>query len=307
METNKTVYTSHSGETVRRKAHNPADLIKTKQAAQLLGVTVQTIKNYIYSGKLKSHRTLGGHHRIMVSDLQHLASIQSGTSRKEFMEDYDTLYRGYFDTIGALLNALDARDGIASGHSRRVANYAGAIGKAMGFPPKTQRTLEIAALLHDVGKIMISEQILGKPGKLTDQETYIIRQHPEMGEEIVGEVEFLRETKPFIRNHHERFDGLGYPDRLAGEDIPLEARIIFIAEAFDTLRSESSYHKSWDLKETLVEMERGSGTQFDPDILQAFIEKVGKNSLNGLGSPEGLVPSENAHGTLGVGRFSLSE
>ncbi|NIS59764.1 MAG: HD domain-containing protein [Proteobacteria bacterium] len=287
--------------------HHPTDLIKTKQAAQLLGVTVQTVKNYIYSGKLKSYRTLGGHHRIMISDLQDLASIRSHPCRKDLLEQYDLLYRGYIDTVGALLKALDARDGIASGHSRRVANYACAIGRAVGFPPQSQRTLELAALLHDIGKIMISEQILGKPGKLTDQETYFIRQHPEMGEKIVGEVEFLKETKPFIRHHHERFDGLGYPDGLAGEGIPLGARIIFMAEVFDTLRSDSSYHKSWDLKETLGEMELGSGTQFDPDILRTFIENVGKNSLNGLGSPKELVTLENAHGALGVGGFSLGE
>ncbi len=121
---------------------------------------------------------------------------------------------------------------------------------------------------------MISEQILGKPGKLTDQETYIIRQHPEMGEEIVGEVEFLRETKPFIRHHHERYDGLGYPDGLSGENIPLEARIIFIAEAFDSLRSDSPYHQGSDLKESLTEMEKCARTQFDPHILGIFMENL---------------------------------
>ena len=286
-------------------AHHPTDLIKTKQAAHLLGVTVQTIKNYIYSGKLKSYKTLGGHHRLSISDLQGLTSYHSSPSRKELVEQYDHLYRSYLDTIGALLNALDARDGIASGHSRRVANYACAIGKAMGFSPQSQRTLELAALLHDVGKIMISEHILGKPGKLTDQETYIIRQHPEMGERMVGGVEFLQETKPFIRHHHERFDGLGYPDGLSGEDIPLEARIIFIAEAFDTLRSDRSYHKSRDLKETLTEMQRGSGTQFDPNILRAFCENVGKKSFNGLGSPEEAINYKNAQGTHAAGGFSL--
>jgi excisionase family DNA binding protein len=274
---------------VKSKTHHPSDLIKTKQAAQILGVTVQTIKNYIYSGKLKSYRTLGGHHRLSISDLQDLASCHGSPSQKELQEQYDQLYHGYIDTIGALLNALDARDGIASGHSRRVANYACAIGKAMAFPSQSQRTLELAALLHDVGKILISEQILGKPGKLTDQETYFIRQHPEMGERIVNGVEFLTETKPFIRHHHERFDGLGYPDGLAGEDIPLEARIIFIAEAFDSLRSNSSYHHSRDIKEALEEMDRGAEGQFDPQILKIFIENVRKGSINGFGLPEGSL------------------
>jgi excisionase family DNA binding protein len=278
-------------------ARHSTDLIKTKQAAHLLGVTVQTIKNYIYLGKLKSYKTPGGHHRILISDLQELSSIQNIPSRKELLKQCDHLYQSYLDTIGALLNALDARDGIASGHSRRVANYACAIGNVLGFPPISQRNLELAALLHDVGKIMIGEQILGKPGKLTDQETYIIRQHPEMGERIVGEVEFLRQTKPFIRHHHERFDGRGYPDGLSGESIPLEARIIFIAEAFDSLRSNSSYHRSLNLKEALSEIEQGAGTQFDPNILRTFIDNVGKESFKDLESLGEAISYKNAHGT----------
>jgi len=279
---------------MKSMAPHSTDLIKTKQAAHLLGVTVQTIKNYIYLGKLKSYKTPGGHHRILISDLQELSSIQNIPSRKELLKQCDHLYQSYLHTIGALLNALDARDGIASGHSRRVANYACAIGNALGFPPKSQRNLELAALLHDVGKIMIGEQILGKPGKLTDQETYIIRQHPEMGERIVGEVEFLKQTKPFIRHHHERFDGRGYPDGLSGESIPLEARIIFIAEAFDSLRSDSSYHRRLDLKEALSEIEQGAGTQFDPQILKIFIENVKKGSMNEMGLSGGYVSFNNA-------------
>jgi putative nucleotidyltransferase with HDIG domain/excisionase family DNA binding protein len=278
---------------MKSTAPHPTDLIKTKQAAHLLGVTVQTIKNYIYLGKLKSYKTPGGHHRILISDLQELASIQNIPSRKELQKQCDHLYQSYLDTIGALLNALDARDGIASGHSRRVANYACAIGNVLGFSSQSQRNLELAALLHDVGKIMIGEQILGKPGKLTDQETNIIRQHPEMGERIVGEVEFLKQTKPFIRHHHERFDGRGYPDGLSGESIPLEARIIFIAEAFDSLRSESSYHQSRDLQETIEEMQRGAGTQFDAHILDIFIESVRKGSMNEMGLSGGAVSFNN--------------
>jgi excisionase family DNA binding protein/putative nucleotidyltransferase with HDIG domain len=286
-------------------SQHPTDIIKTKQAAHLLGVTVQTVKNYIYTGKLKSHKTLGGHHRIMISDLMELASLRSHPSREDLAHQYEELYRAYIDTIVALLNALDARDGIASGHSRRVACYACAIGKAMEFPPESQTTLELAALLHDVGKIMISEQILGKPGKLTDQETYIIRQHAEMGERIVGEVEFLRETKPLIRHHHERFDGLGYPDGLSGEDIPLGARIIFIAEAFDSLRSESAYHQSRDLQETIEEMQRSAGTQFDPQILRIFIETVKTGSINNTNWPEVPVCFNDGQRTHTVGDLSL--
>jgi putative nucleotidyltransferase with HDIG domain/excisionase family DNA binding protein len=289
---------------MKSATQHPTGLIKTKQAAHLLGVTVQTVKNYIYSGKLKSYKTLGGHHRIIISDLQDLASARSHPSRKELAQQYDQLYRGYIDTIGALLNALDARDGIASGHSRRVAHYASEIGKAMEFPPESRRILELGALFHDVGKIMISEQILGKPGKLTDQETYIIQQHPEMGERIVGQVEFLRKTKAFIRHHHERFDGLGYPDGLSGESIPLEARIIFIAEVFDAIRSNSSYREIRNLKEAIAEMEAGAGTQFDPQILKIFIENVRKGLINGFDLPEESLGPNNGQRTHAVGGFS---
>ena len=249
-------------------------LISMKQAAHFLAVTVQTVKNYIYWGKLKSYKTPGGQHRVLISDLQDLAHIERSPSREELLEQRDRLYRDYVDTIGALLNALDTRDGIAEGHSRRVANYTCVIGGGMGLPLTSLRALELAALLHDVGKIMIDEGILGKPGKLTEQETYIVRQHPVIGETIVGEVEFLGEIMRFIRHHHERFDGMGYPDGLAGEAIPLEARIIFIAEAFDCLMSDTAYRASRDFEEVLGEMEEGSGTQFDPHILGIFMDNV---------------------------------
>ncbi len=264
-------------EIMKSLTDNPTGLVTTKQAAQFLGVTDQTIKNYIFSGKLKSYKTPGGHHRLRVSDLEELAPQKSNPSRQELLEQYDQFYRGYIDTIGALLDAIDARDGIISGHCQRVARHACIIGKAMGLSRESLRVLELAALLHDVGKIMISEQILGKPGKLTDQETSIIRQHPEFGERIVGGVEFLKDIAPFVRHHHERFDGQGYPDGLSGEDIPLEARIIFIGEVFDSLTSDTSYHPTMDLKEALVEMERGAKTQFDPEVLRIFLDTISRD------------------------------
>jgi excisionase family DNA binding protein len=262
---------------MKPKTGNPGTLVNTKQAADLLGVTPQTIKNYIYAGKLTSYKTPGGHHRLKVSDLQEMAALESDLSREELLEQYDQFYRDYIDTVEALLNALDGRDGIISGHSRRVADYACTIGKAMGFSQESLSVLELAGLLHDVGKIMISEQLLGKPGKLTDQELYMIRQHPEMGEKIVGDVKILRETAPIIRHHHERFDGLGYPDGLLGESIPLEARIIFIAEAFDSLTSDTSYHQTMNRKEARAEMERGAGTKFDPELLRIFLENIDRD------------------------------
>jgi excisionase family DNA binding protein/putative nucleotidyltransferase with HDIG domain len=251
-----------------------ADLVSAREAAKILGVTVQTIKNYIYRGKMKSYKTPGGHHRILREDIMNFGPLEDKPSRDEMMESYNELYQGYIDTLQTLTNALDARDGIVSGHSRRVAEYASSMARPLGFSQEEIHLIELAGLLHDVGKIMISEHILGKPGKLTDQEFYQIQQHPLMGERIVQEVNFLRETGPFIRHHHERFDGKGYPDGLTGEDIPLQARILFLAEAFDCVRSDSSFHQGLPLDRSVDVITRESDAQFDPEIVRVFLNSL---------------------------------
>jgi len=250
------------------------DLVSAREAAKILGVTVQTIKNYIYRGKLISHKTPGGHHRLLRQDIMNFGPLDDKPSRDEMMESYTVLYNGYIDTLQALTYALDARDGIICGHSRRVANYASSMAKSLGFSQGETHFIEWAGLLHDVGKIMISEHILGKPGKLTDQEFYQIQQHPLMGERIVEEINFLRETGPFIRHHHERFDGKGYPDGLTGEEIPLQARILSLAEVFDCVRSDSSFHQGLPLDRSIDVITRESEAQFDPEILKVFLNSL---------------------------------
>jgi excisionase family DNA binding protein len=237
-----------------------SDLLSAKQAAAMLGVTYQTIQNYIYTGRVKSYKTPGGRHRIRREDIMNLG-FWEGPTRGE-------LYRGYIDTLGALTDALDARDGIASGHSRRVAHYVAVLTEKMGVSAEEEESIKLAALLHDVGKILISEQTLSKPGKLTDQEYHLIRQHPEMGERIVGGVEFLKGGKSLIRYHHERFDGEGYPDGLSGEEIPLGARMISLAESFDWITSDCTYRLGKNLGEAIDEIETCAGTQFDPEIVR---------------------------------------
>jgi HD-GYP domain-containing protein (c-di-GMP phosphodiesterase class II) len=140
----------------------------------------------------------------------------------------------------------------------------------MGYSENQMHDLRLAALLHDVGKVGISENILGKPGRLTDQEFFLIKQHPEIGEKIVAGVDRLRDIAPVIRHHHERFDGTGYPDRLQGKDIEMNSRIISVADTFDFLRSDLSFRKSLSVEDTLQEISRSSGTQFDPDIVSTF-------------------------------------
>ncbi|MCK5554458.1 MAG: HD domain-containing protein [Deltaproteobacteria bacterium] len=259
---------------MKESAPRQADMVSAREAAEILGVTVQTIKNYIYGGRIQSYKTPGGHHRIRREDLRSFGPLEDRPSREEVLESYKELYRGYMDTLQALTNALDARDGIVSGHSRRVADYVSTVARSMGFSPQEIRLIELAGLLHDVGKIMISEHILGKPGKLTDQEFYQIQQHPAMGERIVESVDLLRDTRSLIRHHHERFDGKGYPDGLAGEKIPLQARVLFVAETFDCLRSESSFHQSLSLDRSVDVITRGASSQFDSEIVKLFVDTL---------------------------------
>jgi len=204
----------------------------------------------------------------------HLGCLEDRPSREEMADRYNELYHGYISTLRALTTALDAREGIASGHSRRMANYTVSLTEAMGISGEEQQGIKLAALLHDIGKIFTMEQILSKPGRLTDQDLYAIRRHPEMGEIVVNGVELLKGTKHFIRHHHERFDGKGYPDGLLGVQIPLGARVISLVEAFDCITSECTFQSKRDLEEAIDEIERHAGTQFDPEIVRVFLEEV---------------------------------
>ena len=268
-----------TAQVIRLGAHNyisKSDLFSPRQAAALLGVTYQTLKNYIYKGRLKSCKTPGGHHRIRREDIMKLGFLEDGLYGEEMVEGYNELYEGYIDTIGALTNALDARDGIVSGHSRRVADYVGSLAEIMGITGKEQESIKLAAILHDIGKILISERILSKPGKLTGQEHYLIRQHPEMGERIVDGVEFLKKAKPLIRHHHERFDGKGYPDGLSRDEIPLGARMISLGEVFDCITADCTFQPKRGVEEATDEIERHAENQFDPEIVRIFLENKEK-------------------------------
>lgn len=264
-----------------------SDLFTPKQAAALLGVTPQTIKNYIYRRRLKTFKTPGGHHRIRREELMDLNPLNGIPSRQELTENYNQLHHGYFKTLVALTGALDARDGIVSGHSRRVFGYVALLAEAMGIPEDQQEEIKLGALLHDIGKVFISEQVLSKPGRLTDQEHYFIRQHPQIGERAVSDVEFLQGVKPLIRHHHERFDGKGYPDGLSGEEIPLGAKMIALAEAFDCITSDCTFQAKKDLAEAIDEIENHAGTQFDPEIATTFLEEVASKLHNNDVNPSG--------------------
>jgi excisionase family DNA binding protein len=268
------VATKRTKDTVSPPNSPNSELLTVTRAAPLLGVTPQTVKNYIYKGILPTYKTPGGHHRIRREDLVKLGILEDGPSVEEMAKNYNQLHHGYIKTLTALTDALDSRDGIISGHSRRGFSYVAIMADSMGVPEKQQEEIKLGALLHDIGKVFISEHILSKPGRLTDQEHYFIRQHPEMGERIVSDVEFLQGVKPLIRHHHERFDGKGYPDGLSGKEIPLGARMIALAEAFDCITSDCTFQPKRCLAEAIDEIERHARTQFDPDIVRIFLEEV---------------------------------
>ena len=159
-------------------------------------------------------------------------------------------------------------------HVTRVGELAGKIAAALGLTPDFIATIRYSALLHDVGKIGISDTILLKPGKLTDEEYETMKQHTKIGAQILSgsKSEILSMAEEIAITHHERWDGRGYPNRIAGSDIPLSGRIVAVVDVFDALTNERSYKKAWPVEDALAEIERNSGTQFDPMIVDALLE-----------------------------------
>ncbi|NLC38655.1 MAG: HD-GYP domain-containing protein, partial [Clostridia bacterium] len=178
----------------------------------------------------------------------------------------------YLDTIKSLTAAVDAKDPYTAGHSQRVGCYAKEIAKEFKFSPEKLETLEYMAVLHDIGKLGIPEGILNKPGRLTAEEYWMMQQHSVIGYEIVGQIRRLKKDAVFIRHHHEWWDGSGYPDHLQGEEIPLESRILAVADAFDAMTMDRPYRRARTFEEALAEVKAGAGTQFDPKVVEKFLQ-----------------------------------
>jgi hypothetical protein len=195
-------------------------------------------------------------------------------ANREILEMTKTLKETYDGTLEALVTALDARDRETKGHSTRVTEYTLDIARRLGFQPGTPiwEDLKRAALLHDVGKIGVSDFILHKPGPLTPEEWEEMRRHPVIGYEMLKGVRFLAGPTKIVHSHHERFDGKGYPQALAGEEIPLGARIFAVADTFDAMTSDRPYRRALPWETARDEIVRHSGTQFDPQVVEAFLQ-----------------------------------
>jgi putative nucleotidyltransferase with HDIG domain len=176
----------------------------------------------------------------------------------------------YDETLEALGAALDLRDGETAGHSRRVALYSQTIAGSMGYSDEALKCLVRGAYLHDIGKIGIPDSILRKPGKLTPEETAVMRTHVRVGYELVRRIRFLAPAAELVLSHHERFDGKGYPRELSGGDIPLDARIFAVADMLDAMTSDRPYRRALPLSIAREEISRACGLQFDPEVVQVF-------------------------------------
>jgi putative nucleotidyltransferase with HDIG domain len=188
---------------------------------------------------------------------------------------YRILKKVHLDSVKVLVEAIDAKDPYTRGHSDRVKRMSLKIALRLGFNEEKLEILEYGALLHDIGKIGIKDQVLQKPGVLNPEEYEYIQEHPLIGVKILEGIDFFKDKIPLIRHHHEHFDGTGYPDGLVGEAIPLEARIITIPDAFDAMTSVRPHRGAMPLQHVLVELEKGKGKHFDPKILEIFLnEKV---------------------------------
>ncbi len=175
------------------------------------------------------------------------------------------------ELLDTLSSVVDAYDAYTYGHSRQVAAYAQGIAEIMGLEQEMQAKLVMATLIHDIGKVGIRDEIISKPGPLTEEERQVIRRHPIIGAEIIGRMKGLADLVPIVRSHHERWDGNGYPDGLMKEEIPLEARILSVADTLDVILSDRPYRKTHTLREAKEELLRCSGTQFDPRVVDALM------------------------------------
>ncbi len=212
---------------------------------------------------------------------QAAASIREGRGR---------LMRAYVEFVSSLASALDARDPYTAGHSIRVSEYSCAIARAMNVPESEREIIRVGALLHDIGKIGISDAVLQKPGKLTPEEEALIRQHPVIGRKILECVQGFDAYLPVVELHHENWDGLGYPHGLKGEETPRIARIVKVADSYDAMTSDRPYRRGMRHEEAIRILEQNAGTQLDPAAVQAFFT-LGDITKREVGPQEPLLDS----------------
>jgi HD-GYP domain-containing protein (c-di-GMP phosphodiesterase class II) len=192
---------------------------------------------------------------------------------KELEESYAKLKIANRQALFGLAEAIEAKDPYTKGHCGRVAAYALVLAKEAGYPVDGLETLEFGAFLHDIGKIGIRDSVLLKPGPLDDAEWVHMREHPVKGYDIASKIEMLHPIMPAVRNHHERWDGSGYPDKMVGAEIPLVARIVAIADAYDAMATDRPYKAALPLEECEAVLRKTAGKMYDPELIEVFVSK----------------------------------
>jgi putative nucleotidyltransferase with HDIG domain len=186
--------------------------------------------------------------------------------------------------LRVLTGAIEARDPYTRGHSARVTALAEELARRLGWSEERLEGLRVGGWLHDIGKLGVSDEVLQKEGRLDERELAQIREHPRLGVKLLLRTAALRQAIPYVLYHHERWDGTGYPSGKAGEEIPLEARVLAVADAFDAMTSDRPYRRALTRREALAEVERCSGTQFDPRIVELFLDVFAEAELTAAAS-----------------------
>ena len=229
----------------------------------------------IADGNLAVRASVDGQDELaqLAGNFNHMAgSIETLVRRlKQALRQNQELF---LETIRTLAAAIDAKDPYTRGHSERVSSYSMAIARHLGLNQEEVFRVRIAAILHDVGKLGVNDQILNKPGGLTEDEFDMMRKHVEIGAQIMSPIRMLRDIIPGIRNHHETWEGTGYPDKLAGDEIPMVARIIGVSDTFDAMTTTRPYQKAMTLDFVLAKMRSMAGSRFDPQVVDAFLAAV---------------------------------
>jgi putative nucleotidyltransferase with HDIG domain len=239
-----------------------------RRLTQPLRQLAETMSSMAQSGELqKDFTSAGGSSEVILIEDTFRSLVVSLEESRQARE------RSYVEAVGAVVTAADARDHETAGHSFRVALYAVALAKGMGIRGEELKALEWGALLHDVGKMVVPDEILRKTGPLTEEEWLIMKQHPGWGYEMLAEVRFLQPAAiDVVYSHHERWDGQGYPRGLAGEQIPLMARIFAVVDTYDALTSDRPYRRACSHQQALTELRRVAGQQLDPQATEMFCE-----------------------------------
>jgi putative nucleotidyltransferase with HDIG domain len=255
------------------KGADPAELFVLRememQSVLIVPLTIETRTWGLIEIYDSRTRVFSGVERYLAElAVTHIGALLSGFEHEERAQ------RLYRETLASLSNALEAKDAVTSQHTEEVVRLAVAVAAELDLDLDAVRNVELGAVLHDIGKVRVPESILNKPGPLTDEEWTVMKTHPEVGEHILRPIQSLNGILPIVRHHHERWDGGGYPDKLTGRAIPLGARIVAVCDAYRAMTEDRPYRSALSSDEARKELHEGSGSQFDPDCVEAMIRAL---------------------------------